>query len=176
MVMLFDFSSMQAAEQIRSKQAAVNFLSTQMAASDVVSIMTFGTELQTVQDFTSDPNLLLVALERFKPTSVATGVTQPLPRAGSSAIAIASLNLFEADQTAGTLAHYAAGGSVAGGWHVAIGSVDGAHRIIQRPLIRQGQSHGGGLHSRNPPNARHSLVIKPADGFRAVAGDWLDHH
>src|SRR5204863_2988689 len=56
----------QAAEQIRSKQAAVNFLSTQMAASDVVSIMTFGTELQTVQDFTSDRDLLIGKIEKFR--------------------------------------------------------------------------------------------------------------
>lgn len=65
-VMLFDFSSMQAAEQIRSKQAALKFLTTQMTASDLVSIMTFGTELQTVQDFTSDRDLLTTAINRFR--------------------------------------------------------------------------------------------------------------
>ena len=65
-VMLFDFSSMQAAEQIRSKQAAIKFLTTQMTASDMVSIMTFGTELQTVQDFTSDRDLLTAAIDKFR--------------------------------------------------------------------------------------------------------------
>lgn len=66
MVMLFDFSSMEPAEQIRSKQAAIKFLTTQMAASDTISIMTFGTELQTVQDFTSDRDLLIGAIEKFR--------------------------------------------------------------------------------------------------------------
>jgi VWFA-related protein len=66
MVMLFDFSSMQAAAQIRAKQAALKFLSTQMTASDMVSIMTFGTELQTVQDFTADRDLLTAAVNRFR--------------------------------------------------------------------------------------------------------------
>jgi VWFA-related protein len=65
-VMLFDFSSMQAAEQIRSRQAALKFLTTQMTASDMVSIMTFGTELQTIQDFTSDRDLLTAAINRFR--------------------------------------------------------------------------------------------------------------
>ncbi len=65
-VMLFDFSSMQAAEQIRAKEAAIKFLSTQMTASDMVSIMVFGTELQTVQDFTSDRDLLVAAINKFR--------------------------------------------------------------------------------------------------------------
>ncbi len=65
-VMLFDFSSMEPAEQIRSKEAAIKFLMTQMTASDMVSIMTFGTVLQTVQDFTSDRDLLTAAINRFR--------------------------------------------------------------------------------------------------------------
>jgi len=65
-VMLFDFSSMQPAEQIRAKQAAIHFLSTQMTASDTVSIMIFGTTLQTVQDFTSDRDLLIATVNKFR--------------------------------------------------------------------------------------------------------------
>ncbi len=66
MVLLFDFSSMQAAEQIRAKQAAIQFLSSQMTASDSVSIMSYGTQLKTVQDFTSDRDLLIAAVNRFR--------------------------------------------------------------------------------------------------------------
>ncbi len=65
-VMLFDFSSMQPAEQIRAKQAAIKFLSTQMTASDTVSIMIFGTTLRTVQDFTSDRDLLIATVNKFR--------------------------------------------------------------------------------------------------------------
>jgi len=64
-VILFDFSSMQPAEQIRAKQAAVKFITTQMTASDTVAIQVFGTELRTVQDFTSDRDLLLAAINKF---------------------------------------------------------------------------------------------------------------
>ena len=66
MVLLFDFSSMQAAEQIRAKDAAIRFLSTQMTASDTVSIMTYGAELKTVQDFTSDRDLLIATVNKFR--------------------------------------------------------------------------------------------------------------
>src|SRR3569833_1417594 len=66
MVMLFDFSSMQAAEQIRAREAAIQFLKSQMTVSDTVSIMTYGNTLQTVQDFTSDRDLLISAINRFR--------------------------------------------------------------------------------------------------------------
>jgi VWFA-related protein len=66
LVMLFDFSSMQPAEQIRAKQAAIHFLSSQMTASDTVAIMTFGSELQTLQDFTSDRDLLIATINKFR--------------------------------------------------------------------------------------------------------------
>jgi VWFA-related protein len=66
MVLLFDFSTMQPAEQIRARDAAIKFLQTQMTASDTVSIMTFGTTLQTVQDFTSDRDLLISTINKFR--------------------------------------------------------------------------------------------------------------
>ncbi len=59
MILLFDFSSMQPAEQIRAKQAAVKFLTAQMTSSDSVSLMVFGASLQTLLDFTSDRDLLI---------------------------------------------------------------------------------------------------------------------
>ena len=63
--MFFDFSSMEAAEQIRARDAALKFLYHQMTASDLVSIMVFGSELKTVQDFTSDRDLLTSIIQRF---------------------------------------------------------------------------------------------------------------
>src|SRR6185295_18982776 len=64
-VMLFDFSSMQPAEQIRSVDAALKCLNTQMTASDTVSVMVFGSTLKTVQDFTDDRDLLYAAIKGF---------------------------------------------------------------------------------------------------------------
>jgi len=65
MVLLFDFSSMQPAEQIRAKNAAIQFLTAQMTASDSVSLMVFGSTLRTVQDFTSDRDLLIATINKF---------------------------------------------------------------------------------------------------------------
>ncbi len=64
-VMLFDISSMQPQEQVRSVDAAIKFLGTQMTTSDMVSIMTFGTELKTVLDFTADRDQLISTLHAF---------------------------------------------------------------------------------------------------------------
>jgi VWFA-related protein len=64
-VMLFDFSSMQPAEQIRSVDAAKKFVATQLTASDLVSVMVFSTELKTLLDFTPDRELLLSTIKGF---------------------------------------------------------------------------------------------------------------
>jgi len=61
-VMLFDLSSMQPAEQIRSADAATKFINTQLTRSDLVSIMTYGITLKTVQDFTDDRDELFAAI------------------------------------------------------------------------------------------------------------------
>jgi len=65
-VILFDFSSMQPAEQIRARNAATKFLTGQMTSSDSVSIMVFTSELKTVQDFTSDRDLLIATINKFR--------------------------------------------------------------------------------------------------------------
>jgi VWFA-related protein len=65
MILFFDFSSMQPTEQIRATDAAVKFLTTQMTSSDLVSIMVFGSSLQTVQDFTADRDLLISTIQKF---------------------------------------------------------------------------------------------------------------
>jgi VWFA-related protein len=66
MVLLFDFSSMQPAEQIRAKDAAAKFLTSQMTLSDSVSLMLVGSQLKTIQDFTSDRDLLLATINKLR--------------------------------------------------------------------------------------------------------------
>lgn len=64
-VMLFDLSSMQPAEQIRTTKAAEKFISTQLTSSDMVSIMAFSSDLRTLQDFTDDRDQLLSIVRSF---------------------------------------------------------------------------------------------------------------
>ncbi|MCU1262591.1 MAG: hypothetical protein JWO80_5476 [Bryobacterales bacterium] len=65
MVMLFDFTSMQVPEQIRAQNAARDFLTTKMASSDMVCIMTFASVLNVDQDFTNDRDRLMEVINGF---------------------------------------------------------------------------------------------------------------
>ncbi len=64
-VLFFDFSSMEPAEQIRAQQSALKFLDTQMTAADMVSIMAFSSQLQVLQDFTADRERLNEVIRGF---------------------------------------------------------------------------------------------------------------
>ncbi|MBS1829106.1 MAG: VWA domain-containing protein [Acidobacteria bacterium] len=66
MVLFFDFSGMPVAEQVRSQDAAVKFLESQMTSSDLVSLMTFSNDLRLVQDFTADRAALVTAIRAFR--------------------------------------------------------------------------------------------------------------
>ncbi|MBI3693378.1 MAG: VWA domain-containing protein, partial [Acidobacteria bacterium] len=58
LVLFFDFSAMPPTDQIRAQEAALKFLDQKMTAADLVSVMTFSTRLQVVQDFTDDRETL----------------------------------------------------------------------------------------------------------------------
>jgi VWFA-related protein len=64
--MFFDLSSMQPSDQIRSRDAAVKFIDTQMTASDMVEIMTLTNELRVVQEFTNDRETLLTGIQALR--------------------------------------------------------------------------------------------------------------
>ena len=64
--MFFDLSSMQPAEQIRARDAAMKFINTQMTASDTVSIMTLTNELRVVQEFTNDRETIVSAIQSLR--------------------------------------------------------------------------------------------------------------
>src|SRR6266850_2143879 len=66
MTLFFDFSSMQPDDQIRSQDAAIKFLQTQMTSSDLVSIMVYGASLKTVEDFTDDRERLITDIKKFQ--------------------------------------------------------------------------------------------------------------
>ena len=65
LVLFFDFSSMQPAEQVRAQEAALKFLTEQMTQSDMVAVMTLGAGVQVVQDFTGDRDKLTQVIKGF---------------------------------------------------------------------------------------------------------------
>jgi VWFA-related protein len=66
MVMFFDLSSMQPPEQLRARNAALDFVANRMTSADVISIMTFGTNLEVRQDFTADRDRLAEVIRGFR--------------------------------------------------------------------------------------------------------------
>ena len=66
LAMFFDLTSMQPPEQARAVTAATKFLATQMTKSDLVEILTFTTQLNVVQDFTDNRDLLLDTIRKLR--------------------------------------------------------------------------------------------------------------
>lgn len=66
LVLYFDFSAMDQPEQIRARDAALNFLDQQMSPADMVALMAFTNRLQVIQDFTSDRELLRQLVSSFR--------------------------------------------------------------------------------------------------------------
>lgn len=65
LVLFFDFSSMPQEDQLRAQSAAAKFLDTQVTPADMVSVMTFSTKLQVIEDFTNDRAKLLATIKGF---------------------------------------------------------------------------------------------------------------
>jgi VWFA-related protein len=65
-IFFFDMTSMQPAEQIHARDAAIKFVRTQITTSDMVSIQVFGSSLTTILDFTGDRDRILTTLDKFR--------------------------------------------------------------------------------------------------------------
>ena len=66
LAMFFDFSTMQPAEQIRAKDAALKFIKTQMTTSDLVSILTYSNRIRVLEEFTDDRQRLIDTINGFR--------------------------------------------------------------------------------------------------------------
>ena len=74
--LFFDFSNMPQADQLRAKDAAVDFITKQMTASDLVSIMAYGNRFDVLEDFTADRDRLLSRLQKMA-TGEGAGLAGP---------------------------------------------------------------------------------------------------
>jgi len=59
MVFFFDQAGMAVSEQLRSQNAALKFLNTQVTKSDLIAVMAYSTKLDVLQDFTNDREALI---------------------------------------------------------------------------------------------------------------------
>ncbi len=103
LVLFFDWSSMQPPEQIRAREAAQEFVRTNMTSSDLVMIATFSSRIKVEQEFTADKESLMATLEKFLPgddAGLATEGNTEEDTAEDSAFAAdeSEFNLFNTDR------------------------------------------------------------------------------
>jgi VWFA-related protein len=67
--MFFDLNSMDAAAQSKARDSAVKFVQEQANPSDRISIMTYTSQLNVLQDFTDSHDGILAALRTIMPTA-----------------------------------------------------------------------------------------------------------
>jgi VWFA-related protein len=73
LVLFFDQAGMPVADQLRSQQAALKFLNSQITQSDLVSVMTYVTDLSVLQDFTDDRDRLVKVIKGLGAGETGTG-------------------------------------------------------------------------------------------------------
>ncbi len=78
-VLFFDLTSMQVDDLMRALQAASHFVSVQMTPADLVSIVTYSSDLRVARNFTNDRSELKKALH-----AIQVGETNALSQAGST--------------------------------------------------------------------------------------------
>ena len=73
LVLFFDQAGMPVADQLRAQQAALKFLNSQITQSDLVSVMSYVTDLSVLQDFTDDRDRLIRVVKGLAAGETGTG-------------------------------------------------------------------------------------------------------
>lgn len=94
LVLFFDWTSLQTAEQVRAKEAAAKFIREQMTSNDLISIASFGSKLTVNQEFTNDRDALLDIVNRFQ-----TGAMSELAGLSGTDVDAADTASFQTDDT-----------------------------------------------------------------------------
>ncbi len=109
LALFFDMAGMPPADQIRAREAAIKFLSTQLTTADLVALYTFSNTLKTVVDFTDDRERLIRAVQGFRATDLIddpasnANVDDPDAANGDLAADEAEFNVFNTDRRLGAL-------------------------------------------------------------------------
>src|SRR5580692_69112 len=77
LVLFFDLTSMETDDIIRAHDAARKFVQEQMTRADLVSVVSFGTNLSVLANFTNDKNALNNAIAKVVP-GVSSNLADPL--------------------------------------------------------------------------------------------------
>jgi VWFA-related protein len=104
-VLLFDISSMQPDNVQRAVDDAQRYAREQMAASDLVSVVTIGSDIHVLTDFTDDPEQVQSALQTLAwtdgtaepPPDIVTAATEEAEAAGDATAEEAGFDTFNND-------------------------------------------------------------------------------
>jgi VWFA-related protein len=66
-LLFFDMTSLQPAELLRARDAAIHYVKDQMSPADLVAVVVLGNRLGLLANFTNDKQTLLAALNRLEP-------------------------------------------------------------------------------------------------------------
>jgi VWFA-related protein len=88
--MFFDLNTMDAAAQSKALESAVRFVQEQATPSDRISVMTYTTQLNVLQDFTDSHDGILAALRTIMPSAA--------PADPGNGLAGTEFNIFTADR------------------------------------------------------------------------------
>ncbi|MBI4892070.1 MAG: VWA domain-containing protein [Acidobacteria bacterium] len=94
LVLFFDWSSLQPADQVHAKEAAEKFLKEKLTPSDLVQIVSFGSRLRVDQEFTDNRETLLSVVSKFQ-----TGEMSELAAQGDTGGDGSEDSAFTADDT-----------------------------------------------------------------------------
>ncbi len=105
LVFFFDVSSMQPEDVTRAVQSARDYVTTRLSPADTVAVVSLGTSLSVNQDFTSDRDAILAALNGLDPqlaSGFAEGVTTSADETPDTGNAFAAddseFNIFNTDR------------------------------------------------------------------------------
>src|SRR5579862_487141 len=103
--LFFDFSNMPQPDQLRARDAAVDFVTKQMTASDLVSIMAYANRFDVLEDFTADRDRLLSRLQKMATGEgagladvAATGAADSTDDSGTFSADDTEFNVFNTDR------------------------------------------------------------------------------
>jgi VWFA-related protein len=72
--LFLDLNSMDAAEQTKARDAAIEYVQTKLGPSDVTAVMTYTSQLNVLSDFSADRNSVLAVLRAIVSSDAAAGV------------------------------------------------------------------------------------------------------
>ena len=70
--LFLDLGSMEPADQVKARDAAIEFVQTKLASSDSVALMTYTSQLEVLQDFTTSRESVVAALRTALPNGTAS--------------------------------------------------------------------------------------------------------